>query len=74
MDSHCLYQNEATHLLVHEQLRLLSGDAFSLCSCKFRRVNSEYAMAQAQLTLKGNGRWDSDWFIARYTQNTPITH
>ncbi len=29
---------------------------------------------QAQLALKGNGRWDSDWFIARYAQKTPITH
>ncbi len=31
-------------------------------------------MAQAQLALKGNERWDSDWFIARYVQKTPITH
>ncbi len=25
----------ATYLLVHEQIRLLSGDAFSLCTLKF---------------------------------------
>ncbi len=43
-----MYQNEATYLLAHEQLRFLSGDAFSLCSRKFRRVNSES-------TLKGMG-------------------
>ncbi len=30
-------------------------------------------MVQMQLALKGNGRWDSDWFIAHYAQNTPIT-
>ncbi len=41
---------------------------------KFCRVNSESAMARAQLALKGNGRRDSDWFIARYAQKTPITH
>ncbi len=31
-------------------------------------------MARAQLALKGNGRCDSDWFIARYAQKNPITH
>ncbi len=35
-------------------------------------VYSESAMAQAQLALKENGRWDSDWFIPRYAQNTPL--
>ncbi len=44
--------------------------AFGLCAC---RVNSESTMARAQLALKGNGRWDSDWFIARYAENTSIT-
>lgn len=24
--------------------------------------------------FKGNGRWDSGWFNARYIENTPITH
>ncbi len=48
--------------------RFLCGDAFSLCACKFRRVNSDSIMARAQLSLKGNGRWDSDWFIVRYAQ------
>ncbi len=73
MDSRSVYQN-TTYVLVHEQMRLLSGDAFSLCALKFLRLNSESAPEQAQLTLKGNGRWDSDWFIAHYTPNTPITH
>ncbi len=68
MDSHCVYQNLPTYLLAHEQICLLSGDEFSLCALKFRCLNSESAMAQAQLALKGNGRWDSDWFIARYAQ------
>ncbi len=66
MASHCMYQNKATYLL--------SGEAFSLCACKFRRVNSEAAMVRVQLALKENGGWDSDGFIARYAQNTPITH
>ncbi len=56
MDSHCMYQNKATYLLAHKSLRFLSGDAFSLYFCKFRRVYSEYTMAWAQLALKGNGR------------------
>ncbi len=34
----------------------------------------ESAMVWVQLALKGNGRWDSDWFIAGYAQNRPITH
>ncbi len=34
MDTHCVYQN-STYLLAHEQIRLLSGDAFSLCALKF---------------------------------------
>ncbi len=29
-------------------------------------------MARAQLALKGNGRWDSDWFIARHAQKHPL--
>ncbi len=56
------------------QLCFLSGDVFSLSAYKFHRINSKSVMAWAQLALKGNGRWDSDWFIARYAQNTPITH
>ncbi len=28
---------------------------------------------KTQLALKGNGRLDADWFIARYAQK-PITH
>ncbi len=72
MDSHCMYQNKAKNdLLVHDQLCFLSEHVFSFCSC---RVNSESAMAQAQLALKGIGRWDSVWFSARYALNTPITH
>ncbi len=55
MDSHCMYQNEATYLLVHKQ-RFLSRDAFSVCSFKLCGVNSESAMARAQLPLKGNER------------------
>ncbi len=39
--------------LAHEQIRFLSGDAFSLCACKFRSVNNKSAMARAQLALKG---------------------
>ncbi len=68
MDSHCMYQNQPTlaYLLAHEQICFFT--------CKFRCVNSESAMARAQLALKGNGRWDSDWFIAHYAQNIPITH
>ncbi len=37
MDSHCMI-TIATYLLAQQQLRFLSGDAFSLCACKFRRV------------------------------------
>ncbi len=50
-----------------------------ICACSSRNLlikhhlNSESTMARAQLALKGNGRWDSDWFIARYAQKTPIT-
>ncbi len=40
------------------QIRLHSGDAFSL----WCRLNSESALAQAQLALKGNGRWD--WLVS----------
>ncbi len=29
-------------------------------------------MARAQLALKGNGRCDSDWYIARYAQTHPL--
>ncbi len=56
---HCMYKNEATYMLVHKQLR----NAFSLCSWKLLRASRESAKAPAQLALKGNGRWDSDWFI-----------
>ncbi len=70
MDSHRMYQN-STYLLTLEQICFLSGDTFSLCSCKSRRVNSESAMVRAQLALKVNGRWDSDWFIARYAKTHP---
>jgi len=31
-------------------------------------------LKQMLLAFKGNGRWDSDWLIVRYDQNTPITH
>ncbi len=54
MDSHCVYQ-DATYLLVHEQIRLLFGDALSLCAFKFRHLNNESATERV-LTLKGNGR------------------
>ncbi len=29
-------------------------------------------MAWAQHALKGNGIWDSDWFIARWAQKHPL--
>ena len=46
-----------THFnLAHEQIRLRSGDGFGLFTIKFRHVNSESAMARAQLAFKGNGR------------------
>ncbi len=48
-----MYQNWATYLLVHEQICFLSGDMFSLCACKFCRVNSESAMALRNWLLKG---------------------
>ncbi len=44
----------ATYLLAHEQIRLLSGDEFSLCALKFCRLNNESATERA-LTLKGMG-------------------
>ncbi len=53
-------------IITPKQIRFLSEEAFSLCSCKFRLVNSESAMVQAQLTFIGIGWWDSDWFIADY--------
>ncbi len=28
-------------------------------------------MVQVQLAFKGNGRWDSDWFVARYAKKHP---
>ncbi len=59
-------------MLAHEQIRLLSGDAFSRCALKSRRLNSESALERVQLALKRNGRWDSDWFIARYAQKHPL--
>ncbi len=45
-----------------------------LYTLKFHHLNSESAIARAQLTLKGSGRLDYDWFIACYDQKTPITH
>ena len=42
--------------LAHEQIRLCSGDGFGLSTIKYCHVNSESAMARAQLALKGNGR------------------
>ncbi len=53
----CMYQNKAIYLLTHKQLHFLC----------------ESTLARTQLALKGNGRWDSDWFIAHYAQNTSIT-
>ncbi len=50
----------------------MSGDTFSLKALKFCRLNSESAMARAQLALKENGRYHSDWFIARYAQKHPL--
>ncbi len=41
---------------------------------KFCLLNSESILARAQLALKGNERWESHWFIARYAQKTPIAH
>ncbi len=64
---------DAVIIFTHEQLCFLSGEAFRLSACKFCCINSESATAKAQQALKGNGRWDSDWFIACYAQNTPIT-
>ncbi len=57
MDLQCMYQNKAIYLLTHKQLHFLC----------------ESTVARTQLALKGNGRWDSDWFIAHYAQNTSIT-
>ncbi len=65
---HCVYQNYATYFLAHEQIRLLSGEAFSLCACKFCRVNSESAMTRAQLALKGN------WILIGLLHVMPKTH
>ncbi len=51
MDSHCIYQNYPIYFLAHDQLRFLSGDVFSLFTCKFRRVNSEWC--ECNWLLKG---------------------
>ncbi len=40
-------------MFAHEQILLLSGDAFSLCAVKFS-LNSESALARVQLAIKGN--------------------
>ncbi len=42
--------------LMHERIRLLSGEVSSLCFSKFHHVNSESTMVQAQLVFKGNRR------------------
>ncbi len=55
IDSHCVYQNYPTYLLAHEQIRLLSRDAFSLCAFKFWRVNNGYALHARNSLLKGMG-------------------
>ncbi len=55
-----MYQNVSELAYLYARSRaeplLLSRNAFSLCTCKFRRVNIESAMARAQMALWGNGR------------------
>ncbi len=40
--------------------------------CKYQNEVSESAIVREQQALKVNGKWDSDWFIAHYAQNTLI--
>ncbi len=53
---------------------ICSLETRSVCAPLLRCLNSESALVWAQLILKGNGRRDSDWFIAHYAQKTRITH
>ncbi len=53
MDSHCVYQI-ATYVLAHEQIRLLSGDAFSLRALKYLQIANP-PQNERNLLLKGMG-------------------
>ncbi len=53
MDSHCVYQI-ATYVLVHGQIRLLSGDAFSLRALKYLQI-AHPPQSERNLLLKGMG-------------------
>ncbi len=72
MDSHCVYQI-ATYVLAHEQIRLLSGDAFSLCALKYLQIANP-SQSESNLLLKGMGD-DALIGLFHVTPNkTPITH
>ncbi len=49
-----MYQN-ATYVLVHEQIHFLSGDAFSLCALKFRHLIANPPWHKRNSLLKGMG-------------------
>ncbi len=74
MDSHCVYQNLPTYLLAHEQIRLLSGDVFSLCALKSRRLNRNPPWRERNSLLKGMGDETLIGLLHVMPQNTPITH
>ncbi len=44
----------ATYVLAHEQIRLLSGDAFSLCALKYLQIANP-PQNERNLLLKGMG-------------------
>ncbi len=68
MSKKCIALDENSHSPIIHPIRW--GKSLRL---QIPPVNNESAMARVQLALKGNERLDSDWFIARYTQKTPIT-
>ena len=49
------------HVVMHLSQRRLQT--------RCQNINS--SSSNALMALKGDGRWNSHWFIARYVQNTP---
>ena len=56
----------------HEQICFLCREAFLLTTWQMRHYNSNPPRRKRIWLLKGMGDGHSDWFIACYTQNTPM--
>ncbi len=74
MDSHCVYQKEATYLLMDEQIHFLSGHAFSLCALNYAVKIANPPWRENKWLLKGMGDETMIGLLRVMPQNTHMTH